>query len=64
MKNDEHLIEYVDTDTNMMAYVIKATTGKFHACLKDLDSNQVIPHIEICEDLDTASGKAKKMIEG
>lgn len=60
--NNEHLYEKTDTETAMQVYVIKSTNGKYHACLKDLESGEVVPHISVCNDLDTAISKAIKML--
>lgn len=60
--NNEFLYTIKDQETNMMAYVIKSTTGKFHACLKDLDSGEVVPYIKIASDLETATTFANEML--
>jgi hypothetical protein len=58
----EHLSEYINHDTNMMSYVIKASTGKFHTCLKDLDSGNVLPYITINDTFKIADKKATKIL--
>lgn len=60
--SNEYLYKKTDHETNMQSYVIQSTTGKFHACLMDLDSGEVVPHIAVCNDLETAIDKASKMI--
>jgi hypothetical protein len=59
---NNHLMEFVNHETNMMSCVQRRDRGDYIVHLADLDSDMRVPPSRIFKDIDAAETYAKQLV--